>query len=221
MDWIASLLGALCPFCRRRTGDTRLACDDCALRLALLERRPPEAVALDGGLELRAALAYDDEWTRSLVLRQKHLVTPVVIRRLARLIRRATPPEWRTLRMAWVPGRVFAGLHLTEALALELARLGQPLVERQVLARRLWPRKPQKALSERERRSRDMRKLYGVTRRSGKGSEESLVLLDDVVTTGATVEGCSDLLAEKLGADVVGALALAYSPRRARADAKS
>lgn len=212
MDWIASLLGALCPFCREPLGNARRACDDCAPRLALLERKPVVARALDGGLELRAALYYNEPWVRGLILRQKSQRTRPAVEWLARLLWHRIPPEWRALPLAWIPGRVFSDLHLIEAVALELARLGQPLVERQLLVRKLWSGKPQKALSEHERRARDMRNVYGVPRSPGtRRREGAVILLDDVVTTGATVEGCGDLLMEKLGVDVVGALALAYT----------
>ncbi|MBI3556630.1 MAG: hypothetical protein HY074_10240 [Deltaproteobacteria bacterium] len=135
-----------------------------------------------------------------------------MVRWLAQLLWSKTPGPWRSLPLVWLPGKPFAESHLVEALALELSRLGQPLARRQYLKRGLFPAKPQKSLSNEQRRTRDMREVYQVTRQLVR-PDQVVILLDDVVTTGSTVLGCKELLAERLGIEVRGALAIAYTQR--------
>ncbi len=107
------------------------------------------------------------------------------------------------------------GYNQAMLLAEPLARaLGAPLARR-LLARRRAGRR-QLGLSRRER-LRSLRGCYAVRRGAGRGlSGKRVLLVDDVVTTGATLEACARAL-RRAGAGVVVACVLARTPRsRAR-----
>ncbi len=213
MEWIASLLNTLCPFCGQTLGSTQRACESCARRLHGLESLAAVATQLED-LPVCTALFYED-WIQGLILRQKRDPTRPVVRWLAQLLTTKMPAQWRGLPLVWLPGKPFAGIHLVEALALELFRLGQPLARRQYLQRRVARAMPQKGLSNNERRTRDMGEVYRVSRQLFPPDRE-VILLDDVVTTGSTLLGCRELLAERLGIKVRGALAIAFTKKQER-----
>jgi predicted amidophosphoribosyltransferase len=210
MEWITSLLKANCPFCGVATSNCSRACVTCAGALTLLEAEPRINTRLDE-LEVVAASEYRD-FTQRLILKQKKHCSRPVVKWLAQMLLRKMPPEWKTIPVVWLPGRALGEEHLVEALALELHRLGQPLVARSALVRRLKPAKPQKALDIDDRKTRDIRELYRCSyfRPSGR-----VLLLDDVVTTGSTLTGCKQILeAGRPDFKVLGALAIAYTPKK-------
>jgi predicted amidophosphoribosyltransferase len=214
MDWFAALFNAGCALCGRGLGDCHLACETCAHEAQNLELSRPVALEVDG-LPVIALGEYEG-WLRDVILHQKaSRPTRPTVRHFARLLHARTPETWHTTPLAWVPGPALADAHLVERIALELGRLGQRLSGRALLSRRLLPRLPQKGLSEGERRSRDLEAVF----RARRHGPASVVLLDDVVTTGATLAGCRKLLEEQAGARVVGALALARTPRYCRVKA--
>jgi predicted amidophosphoribosyltransferase len=208
MEWITSLFNVLCPYCGNSIGSCQNACSSCAERMAKQEGCPPISTALDG-LAIRAAFDYAD-WEQSLILRQKAKPHPRVVRWLAQRVLESIPIKWRSIPMVWLPGRATSGIHLVEMLAFELQTLGHPLVHKPWLSRRLRPTKPQKSLTDEQRRTRDIRQIYRTVRyRKYTGN---VILLDDVITTGSTILGCKQLI-EGQGATVLGAIALAYTQR--------
>ena len=212
MEWITSLLNTLCPFCGETLGSTQRACESCARHLNIQETLPVVDITLRD-LPVRAALDYDG-WIQGLILRQKRQPSRPVIRWLAGLLHARTPLPWRKLPLVWLPGKPLAEIHLVEVLALELARLGQPLARRQYLKRHLFrAARAQKSLSSTDRRTRDIAEIYRVPRQWGR-CDRNVILLDDIVTTGATLLGCRELLGERLGIEVRGALALAFTKKR-------
>jgi predicted amidophosphoribosyltransferase len=213
MEWITSLFKISCPFCNETLGDCRNACAGCAQLLQGLETEE-KVLQNIRGLQVTSAFSYGD-WSQELVLRQKAKPHPIVVRWFADELAKKVPTQWRALPLVWLPGSTFGGLHLVEALALELRKRGLNLARRQYLVRRAWPRKPQKELDVEARRSRDIRELYRPCGfRKAARADREIILLDDVLTTGSTLLGCKRMLEERLELEVRGALTLAYTPKR-------
>lgn len=212
MEWISALLQTTCPFCLSTLGHPARACVRCAMILAHLETEPA-IIQKIGHLQLVAGTEYQ-HWIQSLVLRQKTEPSKHVSKWMARLVWEKMPDSWRTVPVVWVPGRTFGGIHLVESIALELRRCGATLASRALLRRKMaWFRKSQKELGLEARLKRDLADVYAAI--GGAVSDESeVILLDDVVTTGATVLGCAKVLQERLGIRCLGALAVAFTPRR-------
>lgn len=214
MEWFFSLLAARCLFCSRRLLRFERMCTECSVRFAAREEAKVLSVAIDG-LDVVALGLYDDE-LRSLILRSKQAPAQSVVRWFAQALQKKIPPEWRKLPLIWVPGAPLRPIHLVEAVGLELSRLGQPLVPRPWLSRRLRPAKSQKTLRVDARKSRDLTQVYRISSRTnlGRNSFQEALLFDDVVTTGSTLLACKNLLEkEHPEVKIRGALALAYTEK--------
>lgn len=210
MEWFASLFKSRCPFCDLITADCRQACATCGTWLTWLEQQEPVCNSIDG-LSVVSAMSYEG-WARSLILRQKNQPRRSVTRWLAGFLVSQLPREWRGLQLAWVPARKLGAFHLVEALVLELEKLGTRPLRRPALTRKLGfsQTPPQKALDRDARQEVGGRYGYvaGQTRR-----DQPILLLDDVMTTGATLRECRRLLENNGFFKVVGAVTLAYTPR--------
>ncbi|WP_235830125.1 ComF family protein [Algihabitans albus] len=163
----------------------------------------------------RAVMRYD-EGSRSLVLRFKHAdrteATPAFARWMARagavqleacdVIAPVPLHRWRLLRRRY---------NQAALLAHQLGRLsGKAVVPDLLLRRRNTP--SQGRLSRGQRRL-NVRGAFAVApRRSGQVVGASILLIDDVLTTGATLEACARAL-KRAGAARVEVLTLARAVR--------
>ena len=106
---------------------------------------------------------------------------------------------------SWV-GKLRRGVEPTQLLVRTLQRTPHHYRVESVLGRSLSPRalfsQPSKSLSRREKLTR---KAPFVLTRAVEG--KSVVLLDDVITTGSTVESCAAMI-RRAGGEVVGVVAL-------------
>ena len=215
MTWVLDLLHPLCPFCQREKIWAARACLSCAQALLAKEHEQNLRLSLDG-LKAFALFRYE-EWARNLILRQKTLPEKRVISWMASQLMHQMPQEWRKTPLIWVPGRPLAGIHLVEALAGELQRLGHPLVPHPVLRRRLVGGRAQKTLRLKQRLAGDVTHKYLCLQTAPESKARKVLILDDIITSGATLLGLAKLLQAK-GFDVIGALALAHTPRHSSSD---
>lgn len=195
-------------------------CDRCAGRLA----GPPQLRVVDG-LSAHAAADYRDEVQAAVIAWKDHGradLTPVLARALARVVRAAgldriqpppliivpAPSSGRSVRMR---GRA----PVTE-LALGCARL----LRRRGVPARVVPalRHRRRVLDQAELDARDrwanLDGAIGVAPAwSARLAEARVVLLDDVITTGATVRECARALADG-GVAPLAVIAVAATPLR-------
>jgi ComF family protein len=214
-DLVAFALPQRCPGCAASARPERLLCDACAEaipRLAvplcarcLARSRDPVGCTRHPGHSVWAAWVYDERAARVV-----HALKYEGRRRLARglgaEIARALPTALVPDGVVAVPlhaarrrerGYNQAGL-LADALAeaIDAARL-EGVIDR------VRPTRPQARLDGRERRA-NVAGAFRV-RRSGGLKGSTVLLVDDVMTTGATLEACLDALADA-GALGVGAV---------------
>lgn len=184
------------PFSHAVAGEVR--CGDC------LADPPPYTLA-------RAALAYDDV-SRPLATRLKYGDQPQLALLLARWMRQSghaaldgaemiipVPLHWRRM--------VARRYNQSLMLARELGRLSGVPVEARLL-RRVRPTTPQVGLS-RTQRCKNVAAAFAVPESFRPLlKEKRVVLVDDVITSGATIEACTKAL-KKAGAAEVRVLTLA------------
>ncbi|MFO1081931.1 MAG: ComF family protein [Reyranellaceae bacterium] len=218
--------GALCAACWQRfTFVAPPACERCGYPFAT--EAPP--AALCGAClarppryrRARAALVYDDH-SRRLILPFKHGDRTDIARASGRWMARAgtellpeadliapVPLHWRRLLMRRYNQAQLLARMLARAAAPDLrARLAPDL-----LRRRRWTGS-QGGLRGDERR-RNVRQAFEVPARwRGAVAGRTVLLVDDVLTTGATVEACAAAL-QRAGAAAVDVLTLARVVRPA------
>lgn len=211
------LFPATCAGCRLplESGPLSPLCGGCANQLPRcpFPRLPGRGRALDGALspflyegvcrDLILALKYEGRlsWVPFLASN----IAEEALRRLGPLSAdRILPVPLHPTRLR---ERTF---NQAELLAHAVARqLGVPC-ETELLIR-CRPTQPQMELT-REKRSRNVRGAFDLRRGSSlKG--QRLLLVDDLLTTGATAEACAKLL-KSAGARSVWALTAAYDPRK-------
>lgn len=211
-------VGTLCPNCWR--GITFLGAPRCAccgypfafdlgeggLCGACAAHTPPYDRA-------RAAMRYDDA-SRHLVLALKHGDRLHLAPALAQWMRRAGAEllgdaDWLVpVPLHWT--RLFARRYNQAAvLAQALAKTGAPPVAAECLIRRR--RTPSQGRKNAAARRRNVAGAFRV-RRPSEVRGKRIVLIDDVLTTGATVEECARAL-KRAGAARVDVLALARTVR--------
>ncbi|MBI1739143.1 MAG: ComF family protein [Acidobacteria bacterium] len=159
----------------------------------------------------RSFAAYNDAMVRAIVLLKYHEVTPLgawFAARLAEMVAR-DPEALAADVVVPVPLHVSRlrerGYNQAELIAQPLAkRLGLPL--RSYLLVRTRPR-PEKLKLTRQERWRTVRGAYAM-RTDAKIDKLRVLLVDDVLTTGATVDSCAQAL-RRAGASRVVALTVA------------
>lgn len=179
-------------------------CDECRRTLKLaISPAPPEG--LDG---LSAGLQYCDELSTVFYRfkkKERRDYTPF----LAQFI--SIPAEWNAELLLPVPlhwWREYRRTYNQSFLLSEYvsSRYGIPIC--QELLRRVRPTPQQKLLGEKQRR----RNLKGAFRAAPECRGRSIVLIDDVVTTGSTLSECARTL-KKAGAYRVYAACVACTER--------
>ncbi len=199
-----TFLGAPCCACCGYPFDFDLGanglCGACAAHLPQFDRA-------------RAVMRYDES-SRQLVLALKHGDRLHLVPTLAQWMRRAgadilaeadllvpVPLHWT---------RLFARRYNQAALlTVAMAKLGGPSISADCLIRRR--RTPSQGRKNAVARRRNVAAAFAV-RRPGEVRGKRVVLIDDVLTTGATVEECARVL-KRAGAARVDVLALARAVR--------
>ncbi len=199
----------LCGGCRADLPRNDAACATCALPLPIAAaacgvclRKPPPYVAAFAPLRYRYPVD-------QLIQRLKFGGDLAVGRVLSSLLREALPHEWPAADLV-VPMPLAHRRLRTRGCnqALELVR-GLPWrVDRKALAR-VRETVPQSELDARARRAN----VRGAFVASAAVRGQSVVLLDDVITTGATMRAATKSLL-RAGAREVRVLAVARAPRR-------
>ena len=212
MDRVKELLIALaappnhqCYLCEREWPTTEDGlCDDCraSLRLAI---SPTPPAGLDG---LSAGLQYSDELS-TIFFRFKKKERTDYTPFLAQFI--SIPEEWHAEMLLPVPLHWWRQYQRTYNQSFLLAeyvssRYGIPICQELLVRTRATPQ--QKLLNEQQRR----KNLKGAFRAAPECKGRSIVLIDDVVTTGSTLSECARTL-KKAGAERVYAACVACVDR--------
>jgi len=152
-----------------------------------------------------------DKGTRAIVHRCKYGGEPRLVKTLGRWLAHRWPPPPSGSVLIPIPihwkRRLQRGYNQAERLADGMAEVWGVQVDGGGLVRL----KHGKSLtgSGRKDRSKALRHTYGVNKKE-KSDLRLVVLVDDVLTTGATLRACRDVL-EKQGRKVVGAVVLAMA----------
>ena len=209
LGWLLSLVAPpLCVACGGPVAGGDPLCPDCRLRLCWLG---PELVEA-GGVPLWAPLAYD-RGARSIVATVKYHGAEGLVETMAAQIA-ANAPEGVLAGGQLVPvpmhpaRRRRRGFNQAELLARALARRTGLTVD--ACLERRGTQRPQVGRGRSER----LRGVPGsVAPRTGTAVPREAVLVDDVVTTGATLAACAAAL-RAAGATSVAAVAYARTPGR-------
>jgi ComF family protein len=201
-DLLSLLLPGTCPGCGRRAEPV---CDECAASM-----RPARSGALVPGVTWSVAAFSYEGVARELVARVKYRNERVAVRWLgARLARGCAHAPVPVDAITWIPAsarrRVARGIDhgalLARAVATELGRRPERL-----LLRDGGP--PQTGRPADERRAGPT--LRGV----GSVADRTVLIVDDVVTTGATLAAAARVLRDRGARDVLAAT-VARTPRPA------
>ena len=192
-------------------------CDDCGTPIPLLD----VAFQLDG-VPVFAGTRYAEP-VISAIHRFKYGAEPELCGALSALSGRAIDLLGIEPGDVWVPVPLHPlrlaerGYNQAALLAQEFARLAHGKVDPRRLRR--LRHTDQQAKRDRRERGENVARAFAVRERT-QGSGERVVLVDDVVTTGATLAACIDALRAR-GDQVVGCVAIAHAdtirPRESRA----
>lgn len=198
-EMLALLLAACCPGCDE-VGT--LLCDGCRARLG----PDPQRLTTPGGMSVQAALRYEGVPARC-IRRLKEEGATMLARPLGAALGGILSEVPRGALLVPVPTSSAAfrrrGYRVPELL---LRRAGAPARRLLSPARRTGD---QRGLG----RTARARNVSGSMRAGTAGQGETVVIIDDVVTTGATLDEAARAL-RAAGFDPVGAVALAATPRR-------
>lgn len=229
------LFPPLCMMCRKQVGEPGSLCSDCWSNVTFLEGPACSSCGLpfefDVGADTRCATcladapAFDrarsvmryDEFSKGPILALKRADRHDVVPAFARWLERAgrdlisdadviVPVPLHPLRL-WVR-RFNQSALLARALARRVHKPFEPLV---LLRTRSTP--SQGEMPSAKARRKNMRGAFRVdTRRAPAVKGRNVLLVDDVLTTGATVDACARAL-KKAGASRVAVLTLARVAR--------
>lgn len=216
--------GGCCRTCRRRLGREQRRWRPERLGLWLTPNGARRTTVIDppeGGIPVLTAGVHRGVWARLVQLYKVEDVREVS-RRLESRLQRALSRARRADDVVFVPvpmapvRRREKGTHPAERLARALSHGGRGAAWAPML-RRVRYRRPLRGLSAEERR-REIGGAIAFAPSSTDFRGRDLVLVDDVVTTGATLCECRRAL-EAAGGRVVAVAALGATPRRARSRA--
>ena len=212
-----------CPGCGAITADGRNFCADCWPKLRFMNPPWCAACALPFAYEqdavaycaacladpprhdgIRAAVAYD-ELSRQIILRLKYGGKIGLAKLVARQLVRHLPDDRRDIIVTPVPlhwTRLWSrSFNQSALIAQELARLGGMEYCADLLLRtRRTP--SMRGLSPNQRRKTVTKAIAANPARIDRNGKARIILVDDVLTTGATSDGCIKAL-KKSGADWV------------------
>lgn len=217
-----------CPVCHEVTEIGSGICDECAERIyhKLRERercsvcgKPIDSCVCDGDMAFErcvSAFCYDDD-TSLLMIELKNHLSPDITDKIARMMRKAlkdanisrkeinfvTEIPMSDKRIA--EGRINFARELAVVLSetLKTEHIEPPFVQNESYL-------PQHSLNFRER-AENANSGYSV--KEGGKISGTVLLIDDIVTTGATLKRCSELLKE-CGAERVICLTAATTPKK-------
>lgn len=203
--WLLDALELVLPVqCAGCGVDGRELCASCRAGLA----PDPVRTTAPGGLTVHAGAPYRGLVRRVLLACKREGRTPLagpLAALLAAAIADAAPPPG--VELCVVPSTRAAYRHRGfEFARLVLARTGLGAVRVLAAAR---PHRQQKTLDREQRRAN----LHGVHRARGRLDGRRFLIVDDVVTTGATLAEAARAIREA-GGEPVGAVAIAATPRR-------
>lgn len=188
-----------CPFCREVTGGG--ICDECAVWAEKIRRADP-AVSLSAehdAIDFAAAVYWYDEPVRSAILRMKDAEDRQTARTLSDCLRKVllTRSEFRCAE-AVVPvpasAQEFKSRGYTVPMWLSeftVRDTGIPVCSDTLL--KVRETKRQASLSGQERR-KNLRKAFSVPESRRENLPDAVVLIDDVFTTGSTLNECARAL---------------------------
>jgi len=199
---VALLLAATCAGCDERG---TLLCDRCRTALAAA----PVTLRTPGGLRVRAALSFDAVAARC-IRRLKGSGETLLAHPLGSALAEVLQPELRGGARA-VPVPTSRASFRQRGYRVPDVLIRRAGAAPWCILRAVGRRSDQRGLGARERRDN----VRGAVRARRGGEGESVALVDDVVTTGATLDEAARTLREA-GFSVTCAVVLAATPRRDR-----
>lgn len=165
-------------------------------------------------------LDFYQNWFQQLILRQKKLPSPVVLKFIAEIYLAKVVAEFKRWPIVFVPAKPWSALHLVEAMVLEFSHFDSQLVFANLLSRNFWRsyfRSAQKNQTQQQRHLLAESNIYQIKKKLRKSNcslPKQVVLFDDIATTGSTLWCCESLLKQHAQIEVMGYFSLAYTPKK-------